>query len=164
MCAIFQKRAKKGQNIWKFGQKCTKFENILKKGTQSTARIGLPVYSTIVMKHIQIYSVHISRKCICKTGKITENRSFYYSQAKLSLLSLSPSTRQRQITHSPRLSGWTMKTYFKMYCFKSTLTPKTLYIFSTVSIYIISFRLLVPADFKSFHVSKIISYYSMNIK
>ena len=38
--AIFRKRAhkkrlkksKKGQNIWKFGQKCTKCENILKKG------------------------------------------------------------------------------------------------------------------------------------
>ena len=29
--AIFQKKDKKGQNIWKFGQKCTKFENILKK-------------------------------------------------------------------------------------------------------------------------------------
>ena len=24
-------RGKKGQNIWKFGQKCTKFENILKR-------------------------------------------------------------------------------------------------------------------------------------
>ena len=35
MCAIFsekgQKKGKKGQNIWKFGQKCKKFENILKK-------------------------------------------------------------------------------------------------------------------------------------
>ena len=37
--AIFQindkkmfKKGKKGQNIWKFGHKCTKFENILKKG------------------------------------------------------------------------------------------------------------------------------------
>ena len=25
-------KGKKGQNIWKFGQKYTKFENILKKG------------------------------------------------------------------------------------------------------------------------------------
>ena len=32
MHAIFQKTGKKGQNIWKFVQKCTKFENILKKG------------------------------------------------------------------------------------------------------------------------------------
>ena len=36
MRAIFQKKSKKmfkkEQNIWKFGQKCTKFENILKKG------------------------------------------------------------------------------------------------------------------------------------
>ena len=32
MLTIFQKKDKKGQNIWKFGRKCTKFENILKKG------------------------------------------------------------------------------------------------------------------------------------
>ena len=42
MLAIFQKKGKnqtkkfkkgkKEQNIWKFGQKCTKFENMLKKG------------------------------------------------------------------------------------------------------------------------------------
>ena len=29
---FYRKRAKNEQNIWKFGQKCTKFENILKKG------------------------------------------------------------------------------------------------------------------------------------
>ena len=37
MCAIFQKqskkKSKKGQNIWKFGQNPTKYENILKKGS-----------------------------------------------------------------------------------------------------------------------------------
>ena len=27
-----KKKVKKGENIWKFGQKCTKFEDILKKG------------------------------------------------------------------------------------------------------------------------------------
>ena len=32
MHAIFQKKGKKGQNIWKFEQKGTEFENILKKG------------------------------------------------------------------------------------------------------------------------------------
>ena len=32
ICAIFQKKSKQGQNIWQFGQKCQKFENILKKG------------------------------------------------------------------------------------------------------------------------------------
>ena len=32
MCVIFQRKGKKGQNILKFEQKCTKFENILKKG------------------------------------------------------------------------------------------------------------------------------------
>ena len=37
MCAIFQKKckSKKGQNIWKFRQKFTKFENILKKNRWS---------------------------------------------------------------------------------------------------------------------------------
>ena len=69
----------------------------------------------MVVKHIQIYGVHISRKCICK--------------------SLPP--KQRQITYSPQLRGWTKKTYFKMYCFKSTLTPTTLYFFSTFLIYIV---------------------------
>ena len=28
------KWGEKGQNIWKFGQKCTEFENILEKGRQ----------------------------------------------------------------------------------------------------------------------------------
>ena len=28
--AIFQKKDKKGQNIWKFGQKCTKFTKMYK--------------------------------------------------------------------------------------------------------------------------------------
>ena len=27
-----QRNVEKGQNMWKLGQKCTKFENILKKG------------------------------------------------------------------------------------------------------------------------------------
>ena len=33
MLAIFQKKSKKGQDIRKFRQNCTKFENILKKGS-----------------------------------------------------------------------------------------------------------------------------------
>ena len=33
-------KGKKGQNIWKFGQKCTKFENILKKGSLKHATIA----------------------------------------------------------------------------------------------------------------------------
>ena len=39
MRAIIQKKGKKGQNIWKFGQKCIKFENILKKGSLVQATI-----------------------------------------------------------------------------------------------------------------------------
>ena len=42
--AIFQKKrqikGKKGQNIWKFGQKCAKFKNILKKGSLMGATIA----------------------------------------------------------------------------------------------------------------------------
>ena len=40
---IFQKRqknVKKGQYIWKFGQKCTRFEIILKKGRRFRATIA----------------------------------------------------------------------------------------------------------------------------
>ena len=40
MRAIFQKRGKKGQNIWKYGQKCAKFENILQKGSLMRAIIA----------------------------------------------------------------------------------------------------------------------------
>ena len=40
MLAIFQKKGKKGQNIWKFGQKCTTFDNILKKGSLMRATIA----------------------------------------------------------------------------------------------------------------------------
>ena len=35
----FSDKEQKGQNIWKFGQKCTKFENILKKGSLICATI-----------------------------------------------------------------------------------------------------------------------------
>ena len=32
-CDFSEKGGKKGQNIWKFGQKCIKFENIFRKGS-----------------------------------------------------------------------------------------------------------------------------------
>ena len=38
--AIFQKKGKKGQNIWKFGQTCIKFENICTKGSLMSATIA----------------------------------------------------------------------------------------------------------------------------
>ena len=40
MCAIFQKKGKKGQNILKFVQKCVKFEFFLKKGNLMCATIA----------------------------------------------------------------------------------------------------------------------------
>ena len=40
MSAIFKKKGKKGQNIWKCGQKCKKFENIFKKGSLMRATIA----------------------------------------------------------------------------------------------------------------------------
>ena len=52
-----------------------------------------------------------------------------------------------------------------MYCFKSTLTPTTLYFLSTFyDLHCISSRLLVTADFKSFPEFKMISYYFLYIK
>ena len=39
MHLIFQKNSKKRQNIWKFGQKFTKFKNVFKKGTLMRATI-----------------------------------------------------------------------------------------------------------------------------
>ena len=50
MCVIFHKKGKKGQNIWKFGQKCTKFENILEKGS-------LMHLTTARMKQLE-YALH----------------------------------------------------------------------------------------------------------
>ena len=92
-----------------------------------------PVYPTMVVKHIQDCGVLISRKCICKSKK-TEDRPFYYSRSIFLWFLLSPS-RQRQIIYSLQLRVWTNKTYFKIYCFKSTLTPTTLNFFSTFLIY-----------------------------
>ena len=57
-----------------------------------------PVYPTMVVKHVQIYSVHISRKC----KKKPESRPFYYSR-QIFLWFLSSPPRQRQITYSPQL-------------------------------------------------------------
>ena len=65
MRATFQKKGKKGQNIWKFGQKCTKFENILEKGKWlcaiialiETARKGY-VYIYKKNKYLTIYGNH----------------------------------------------------------------------------------------------------------
>ena len=42
--------SRKGQNIWKFVQKCTKFENILKKGSLMHVTIAC-------MKHLE-YALH----------------------------------------------------------------------------------------------------------
>ena len=55
-----------------------------------------------------------------------ESRHFYYPQGKDPTQSkLSPS-KQRQITYSPQLRQRTMKTYLKIYCFKSNfLKPVT---------------------------------------
>ena len=68
MCAILQKKGKKGeknvkkgQNIWKFGKKCTKFENISTKCRwlhaicnncmQLTARQGPGMFYTSIWRN-----------------------------------------------------------------------------------------------------------------
>ena len=40
MHVIYSEKEQKGQTIWKFGQKCTKFENILKKDSLMHATIA----------------------------------------------------------------------------------------------------------------------------
>ena len=40
MRAIFSEKGQKRQNIWKFGQKCTKSENILKKDSLMCATVA----------------------------------------------------------------------------------------------------------------------------
>ena len=75
----------------------------------------------MVVKNTQIYGVQISGKWICKsknwkvdispTSKKNSDTSPYRGNT-------SP-PRQRQITYSP-VKGEDKKTYFEMYCFKST--------------------------------------------
>ena len=61
MLATFQKRAKnvkKRQNIWNFGQKCTKFKNVLKKGRWFRAIIAnklLQNFLVIVIPNIALF-------------------------------------------------------------------------------------------------------------
>ena len=57
MRTIFQKKGKKGQNIWKYGQKCTKFENTLKKSRRLRtiiARNKLLEKALVLPWHLQL--------------------------------------------------------------------------------------------------------------
>ena len=89
MHAIFQKKGKespkkmlkkggKGQNIWKFGQKYTKFENILKKGRWLSA--------TIRQNKLLENALHIKLFIVLKTCKanrlLTDSPFFFNSQAE----------------------------------------------------------------------------------
>ena len=58
------------------------------------------------------------RKMDFQVNKLTVDIST--NPGKNSQQSLSSPPQQRQITHSPQLRETTKKTYFKMYCFKST--------------------------------------------
>ena len=64
--------SEKGQNIWKFGGKCTKFENIPKKGslkhhTHETARIctGLPNLETKILLRFYIHIILYKHRNDC---------------------------------------------------------------------------------------------------
>ena len=89
MHAIFQKKGKespkkmlkkggKGQNIWKFGQKYTKFENILKKGRWLSA--------TIRQNKLLENALHIKLFIVLKTCKanrlLTGSPFFFNSQTE----------------------------------------------------------------------------------
>ena len=53
MWAIFQEKGQKRQNIWKFGQKCTKFENTLKRAV-SCVRLSHAWNSYNIPCHIYV--------------------------------------------------------------------------------------------------------------
>ena len=64
MHVIFQKnsekkRLKKVGNIWKFGQECTKFENIFKKGSLMCATIAIVKQLQWVTKYLRLTQVFI---------------------------------------------------------------------------------------------------------
>ena len=72
------KKGGKGQNIWKFGQNYTKFENILKKGRWSSA--------TIRQNKPLENALHIKLFIVLKTYKadrlLTGSPFFFNSQAE----------------------------------------------------------------------------------
>ena len=69
MRTIFQKKGQKGQNIWKFGQKCAKSESVLKKGSLMRATIACMKqleYALNTHTQINVCCVHIyygEKKC-----------------------------------------------------------------------------------------------------
>ena len=86
MHVIFQKKGKKGKkgkNIWKFWQKCTTFENILKKGSLMHASIAhikqleyvlICIYLYICI-HMDIYTQSlILHKMLTFTGTLSLSR------------------------------------------------------------------------------------------
>ena len=55
----FQKKGRKGQNIWKFWQKCTKFDNILIKGRWLRATIAR---NKLLEEALQYYAKRLKQK------------------------------------------------------------------------------------------------------
>ena len=78
MLAIFEKKGKKGQNIWKFGQKCTKFENILKKGSPMHATIThikeLEYALILGSKMVGFHNSAPVRRIFCNFSTIKESK------------------------------------------------------------------------------------------
>ena len=64
----------------------------------------------MVVKHIQIYSVHISRTRICKSKKKSKVNLFT-APDKSFFGSYHHPLWQRQTTYSPQLRGWTKKLF-----------------------------------------------------
>ena len=69
------KRAKKGQNIWKFGQKCTEFENILKKSRWLHAII---THNKLLKKALADFTFAVNARIVLHHF-IKEFISFHYS-------------------------------------------------------------------------------------
>ena len=94
-----------------------------------------PIYPTICEKYLNLRFWYKSKMHLQVKKLIIH--IFFYCQVNLSPRSLSSPSRQRQISHSPQLRRSAMKACFRIYCFKSTLTPATLCFFSTFSIHLI---------------------------
>ena len=87
MRAIFQKKGKKGQNVWKFRQKCTKFENISKKGSLMRATVArmkqldIPWLDTLIQK---IWAFHQFLKSLVLIIKICDKHCVMLKTAEIS--------------------------------------------------------------------------------
>ena len=84
MYTIFQRKGKKGQNIWKFGQKWTKFENFWKRAascdycTHETARICPAMIPCFDMATQAVHLMEWNGLCWQSSGGVEPQKILFF--------------------------------------------------------------------------------------